>query len=212
MPVLNPRYELYHAHHCNLHYCIWVVLHPHGGTYRLFLGGHHFCHHVAILNAILRPIFIILTLPITLFAFGLFLFVINAALILLTAEFCKGFRVDGFWWALLFSLLLSIITSVLYREDRSNKKAVPLILDDALSGLSFHVYIWPMQFNRKELTNEELVHFYKSLLLPRMIEEKMLVLLRQRQNIQMVQRYRSGSHCGGRRAGPGAGRMDHAIA
>ncbi len=36
-----------------------------------------------------------------------------------------------------------------------------------------------MQFNREELTNETLVHFYKSLLLPRMIEEKMLVLLRQ---------------------------------
>jgi putative membrane protein len=73
---------------------------------------------LAILNAIVKPILILLTLPITLFTFGLFLFVINAAIILLTAEFVKGFKVDGFWWALLFSLLLSIITSVLYKEDR----------------------------------------------------------------------------------------------
>lgn len=72
---------------------------------------------LAILNAIVKPIIILLTLPLTLFTFGLFLFVINAAIILLTAEFVKGFRVDGFWWALLFSLLLSIITSVLYKKE-----------------------------------------------------------------------------------------------
>ncbi|AXY76601.1 phage holin family protein [Paraflavitalea soli] len=78
---------------------------------------------LAILNAIVKPIIILLTLPLTLFTFGLFLFVINAAIILLTAEFVKGFRVDGFWWALLFSLLLSIITSVLYKkEERSDSE------------------------------------------------------------------------------------------
>lgn len=77
---------------------------------------------LAVLNAIVKPILILLTLPLTLFTFGLFLFVINAAIILLTAEFVKGFRVDGFWWALLFSLLLSIITSVLYREERRDRK------------------------------------------------------------------------------------------
>lgn len=77
---------------------------------------------LAILNAIVKPILILLTLPITLVTFGLFLFVINAAIILLTAEFVKGFRVDGFWWALLFSLLLSIITSVLYKEERRDRE------------------------------------------------------------------------------------------
>ncbi|MEJ0083494.1 MAG: phage holin family protein [Puia sp.] len=45
---------------------------------------------------------IILTLPITIFTFGLFLFVINALIILLAAKFVSGFRVDGFWWALTF--------------------------------------------------------------------------------------------------------------
>ncbi|MFT3826312.1 MAG: phage holin family protein [Chitinophagaceae bacterium] len=72
---------------------------------------------LAILNAIVKPILILLTLPITLFTFGLFLFVINAVIVLIASEFVKGFTVDGFWWALLFGLLLSILTSLLYRES-----------------------------------------------------------------------------------------------
>jgi putative membrane protein len=76
---------------------------------------------LAILNAIIKPILIILTFPITLITLGLFLFVINAGMILLTAKFVSGFRVDGFWWALLFSLLLSILTSLLYTEDKKKE-------------------------------------------------------------------------------------------
>ena len=72
---------------------------------------------LAVFNAILKPILIILTLPITILTFGLFLFVINAIIILLAAKFVDGFRVDGFWWALLFSLLLSVLTSILYRRE-----------------------------------------------------------------------------------------------
>jgi putative membrane protein len=73
---------------------------------------------LAILNAIIKPILILLTLPITLFTFGLFLFVINALIILLAEKLVDGFFVDGFWWALLFSLLLSILTSLLYKEKK----------------------------------------------------------------------------------------------
>lgn len=76
---------------------------------------------LAILNAIVKPILIILTFPITLLTFGLFLFVINAAIILFADKLLDGFRVDGFWWALLFSLLLSIVTSVLYKEEDKGK-------------------------------------------------------------------------------------------
>jgi putative membrane protein len=77
---------------------------------------------LALLNAFLKPLLIILTLPITILTFGLFLFVINAGIIMLASKFVDGFRVDGFWWALLFSLLLSILTSLLYKkEDRSTK-------------------------------------------------------------------------------------------
>jgi putative membrane protein len=78
---------------------------------------------LALLNAFLKPILIILTLPITLVTFGFFLFVINAGIIMLASKFVDGFKVDGFWWALLFSLLLSILTSMLYKEgDKKGKQ------------------------------------------------------------------------------------------
>jgi putative membrane protein len=77
---------------------------------------------LAVLNAFIKPIFIILTLPITILTFGLFLFVINACIILLAGKFVDGFKVDGFWWALLFSLLLSILTSVLYGKQENKQQ------------------------------------------------------------------------------------------
>lgn len=78
---------------------------------------------LAILNGILKPILVVLTFPITIVTLGLFLFVINAAMIMLAAKFVTGFSVDGFWWALLFSLLLSIVTSLLYKEDDNRDHA-----------------------------------------------------------------------------------------
>ena len=77
---------------------------------------------LALLNAIVKPILIILTLPLTIVTLGLFLFVINAGIILIADNFIDGFSVDGFWWALLFSLLLSLVTSVLYKEKREEKE------------------------------------------------------------------------------------------
>jgi putative membrane protein len=65
------------------------------------------------LNAFLRPILIILTIPITLVTFGLFLLVINAAIILLTAYALKGFSVDSFFTAVLYSIIVSLITWIL---------------------------------------------------------------------------------------------------
>lgn len=63
---------------------------------------------LGIINAILKPILIILTLPITILTLGLFTFVINALLVILTASIVKGFTVEGFWTAVLFSIILSI--------------------------------------------------------------------------------------------------------
>ncbi len=77
---------------------------------------------LGLLNAILKPILVILTLPITFLTLGLFLLVINACLILLASEFLDGFSVSGFWTALLFSLLLSFLQSLLFsilKEDRN---------------------------------------------------------------------------------------------
>ena len=61
-------------------------------------------------NAIVRPLLIVLTLPLTLITFGLFLLVINALVILLVSALVKGFRVSGFWTALFASLFVSVLS------------------------------------------------------------------------------------------------------
>ncbi|WP_143961409.1 phage holin family protein [Litoribacter populi] len=68
---------------------------------------------LSLLNITIKPIFILLTIPITVMTLGLFLLVINALIILIAAEIIPGFAVDGFWWALLFSFILSLINSLL---------------------------------------------------------------------------------------------------
>jgi len=68
---------------------------------------------IGIINAILKPILTVLTLPINVLTLGLFTLVINAGLIMLAAQLVDGFAVQNFWWALIFSLILSVITSVL---------------------------------------------------------------------------------------------------
>jgi len=67
-----------------------------------------------IVNAVLKPILIFLTLPINILTLGLFTLVINALMVMVTSSFVSGFKVDGFWWALLFSIILSIVNSVLH--------------------------------------------------------------------------------------------------
>jgi len=67
---------------------------------------------LAVANFIVKPILIILTIPITVITLGLFLLVINALMILLVDALVSGFRVDGFWWALAFSLILSVFNSL----------------------------------------------------------------------------------------------------
>lgn len=64
---------------------------------------------LAIVNAIVKPLFVILTFPITIVTFGLFLLVINALMIMLVGAFVPGFEVSGFWSAVLYSLILSLI-------------------------------------------------------------------------------------------------------
>lgn len=68
---------------------------------------------LGVLNTFVKPILIILTLPITVMTFFLFVFVINALLVLLASSLIPGFKVDGFWWALGFSLIMSLVSSFL---------------------------------------------------------------------------------------------------
>lgn len=67
---------------------------------------------LALINAIIKPILIVLTLPVNILTLGLFTLVINAVLILLAARIVPGLHVRGFWWALLFSIVLTLVNSV----------------------------------------------------------------------------------------------------
>ncbi|MEA3450136.1 MAG: phage holin family protein [Patescibacteria group bacterium] len=64
---------------------------------------------LGLLNAFLKPILILLTLPINILTLGLFTLVINAFLIMLVAVIVPGFKVETFWWAFLFGIMLSVV-------------------------------------------------------------------------------------------------------
>jgi putative membrane protein len=75
---------------------------------------------LTISNIVVKPILIVLTIPITVITLGLFLLVINAFIILMVDYLVDGFTVGGFWWALLFSLILSIFNSLF--DDLTKEK------------------------------------------------------------------------------------------
>lgn len=70
---------------------------------------------ISILNMLVRPILVFFTLPATIFTLGLFLFVINAIIILLAGKIVSGFTVNGFFTAFLFSVLLSLFRWFLFK-------------------------------------------------------------------------------------------------
>ncbi|KKS04359.1 MAG: hypothetical protein UU82_C0015G0004 [Candidatus Nomurabacteria bacterium GW2011_GWC2_41_8] len=72
------------------------------------------------INAILRPILIFLTLPLTIMTLGLFVLVINALLVLLASYIVPGFIVDSFWSAFLFGIVLAIVSWVLQIFEKDN--------------------------------------------------------------------------------------------
>ena len=83
---------------------------------------------LALFNTFLKPIIVVLTIPVTVLTLGLFLLVINALLVLLADYFLPGFSVSGFWVALFFSIVLTIISSVL-ESILIDKKKVRIRID-----------------------------------------------------------------------------------
>ncbi|WP_299891691.1 phage holin family protein [uncultured Lacinutrix sp.] len=77
---------------------------------------------LSILNLLVKPLLVILTLPITIFTLGLFLLVINGVIILLADKFINGFSVSNIWSAILFSILLCILQSLLHSFLKKDKK------------------------------------------------------------------------------------------
>ena len=68
---------------------------------------------LGLLNVFVKPVLKLFGLPLTIITLGLFSLVINAAVILLADYFIDGMQIDGFWWALIFSIALSVLTSLL---------------------------------------------------------------------------------------------------
>ena len=76
---------------------------------------------LGLLNIFIKPLFVLLTLPFTIVTLGLFLLVINAIIILICDNIVGGFNVDSFWTAVLFSIILSVSQSVIYKIVGGNK-------------------------------------------------------------------------------------------
>lgn len=93
-----------------------------GVTVEDFLAAVILALLLSLLNVTVKPLLVVLTIPLTVVTLGLFLLVINALMILLADAIVPGFAVDGFWWALLFSLLLSLTNAFLSEISGTSKK------------------------------------------------------------------------------------------
>ncbi|MBA3674266.1 MAG: phage holin family protein [Chitinophagaceae bacterium] len=93
-------------------YVLSKLLAPHV-TINSFTTALIFALVLAVLNAIVKPLLVMLTLPLTIITLGLFLLVINVLIILLADKFVSGINIDGFLWAFIFGLLLSVVSTIL---------------------------------------------------------------------------------------------------
>jgi putative membrane protein len=74
---------------------------------------------MAVLNVTLKPFLIVITFPLTVITFGLFLLVINVLILYAAEALIGGFHIVGFWWALAFSFLVSFVNSILFGPGRN---------------------------------------------------------------------------------------------
>ncbi|SRR5512145_925990 len=89
---------------------------------------------LGLFNVFLRPVLLILTLPLTILTLGIFAFILNAMLLLLVAYFVPGFDVDGFFWAFSGALIISIVSWIANRfinvpNDEQRPKKKPDVID-----------------------------------------------------------------------------------
>jgi len=74
---------------------------------------------MAVLNVTLKPLLILITIPLTIITFGLFLLVVNVIVLYAAAALIGGFHIEGFWWALAFSILVSLVNSILFKPGKN---------------------------------------------------------------------------------------------
>ena len=79
---------------------------------------------LGLVNAVVRPILVVLTLPVTILTLGLFLFVINAFIIIIAGHVVAGFKVESFWYAMLFSIVLSLFNSFVHKRALREERRV----------------------------------------------------------------------------------------
>lgn len=77
---------------------------------------------IALLNTVGKAVLIILTIPVTIITLGLFLLAINAILILIADSLFASFAVDGFLWAFIFGLILSVVTSIFEKREKKYRE------------------------------------------------------------------------------------------
>jgi putative membrane protein len=73
---------------------------------------------LAVVNVLVKPLIVLFTLPVTVITLGLFLLVINAAMILLVDWLVPGFKIESFWWAVLYGVVLSFIGGFLHSFEK----------------------------------------------------------------------------------------------
>ena len=98
-------------------YALSILLKPHVAI-DSFSTAIIFALVLAVLNAIVKPLLILLTLPLTIITLGLFLLVINVLIIILADKFVSGIKIDSFWWAFIFGLLLSVVSTILQKLEK----------------------------------------------------------------------------------------------
>ena len=74
---------------------------------------------MAVLNVTLKPLLILITIPLTIITFGLFLFVVNVLVLYAAEALIDGFTIAGFWWAIAFSLLVTFVNGILFGLEKS---------------------------------------------------------------------------------------------
>ncbi len=79
---------------------------------------------LALLNTFLRPALVLLTIPFTAVTMGFFLLIVNASIVLLAGEIVPGFRVDSFWTAFWFSILMSIVSFFLELPEKIRQNQI----------------------------------------------------------------------------------------
>ena len=108
---------------------------------------------IALLNSFIRPILIVLTLPFTILTMGLFLLIINAFIIILTAGMVSSFHVNGFWDAFLFSMLLTALNYLLEIPNRLMRR--PKYQSSDTPSLDRHIDTDEEGFTPYEEINDE---------------------------------------------------------